>query len=116
MVSMHQPLSCLPNRVYMATTRIGGCVETTILSIDRINLISMPCLNLRRSLMLWDMRRSLVHLIFGQGTRVNCQFERRTRPKLHFGTSILTARIVVLVEVLTLWLEKRAYRVLACDG
>jgi hypothetical protein len=29
MVSMHQPLSCLPKKMYMATTRIGGCVETT---------------------------------------------------------------------------------------
>ncbi len=55
MVSMHQPLSCLPKRMYMATTQIGRCVETTILLIDKLSPISMPCLHLRRSLMLWDM-------------------------------------------------------------
>jgi hypothetical protein len=42
-------------KMYMATTRIGGCVETTILLIGRLSSISMPCLHLRRSLMLWDM-------------------------------------------------------------
>jgi hypothetical protein len=61
MVNMHQPLSCLPKNMYMATTRIGGCVETIVLSIDRLSPISMPCLHLRRSFMLWDMRRSSVH-------------------------------------------------------
>jgi len=34
--------------------------------------------------MLWDMRRSLLHLIFEQGT-ISCQFERRTKPRQHFG-------------------------------
>jgi hypothetical protein len=95
MVSMHQPLSCLPKRMHMATTRIGGCVETTVLLIDRLSLISMPCLHLKRSLMLWDMRGSLVHLIFKQGT-INCRFEKRTRPRLHFGASILMARIICI--------------------
>ena len=51
MVSMHQPLPCLPKKMYMATTRIGGCVETTILSIGRLSPISMPCLHVTRSLM-----------------------------------------------------------------
>jgi hypothetical protein len=37
MVSMHQPLSCLPKRMYMATTQICGCVETTVLSIERLS-------------------------------------------------------------------------------
>jgi hypothetical protein len=50
---------------YMAITRISRCVETIILSINRLSLINMPCLHLRRSLMLWDMRGSSVHLIFG---------------------------------------------------
>jgi hypothetical protein len=68
MVSMHETLSCLPKRMYMAITRISRCVETTILLIGRLSSISMPCLHLRRSLMLWDMRGSLVHLIFEQGT------------------------------------------------
>ncbi len=40
---------------YMAITQIGGCVETTVLSINRLSLISMPCLHLKRSLMLCDM-------------------------------------------------------------
>jgi hypothetical protein len=64
MVNMHQPLSCLPKKMYMVTTRIGGCVETIVLSIDKLSPINMPCLHLRRSLMLRDMRGSLVHLIF----------------------------------------------------
>jgi hypothetical protein len=63
MVSMHKPLSCLPKRMYMATTWISECVETIVLLIDKLSPISMPCLHLRRSLMLWDMRRSSVHLI-----------------------------------------------------
>ncbi len=74
---------------------IVGCVETTILLISRLSPISMPCLHLKRSLMLWDMRRFLVHLIFEQGT-INCRFERRRRPRLHFGASTLTARIVCI--------------------
>ncbi len=85
----------LPKRMYLATTRIGGCVETIVLSISRLSLISMPCLHLRRSLMLWDMQRSSVHLIFGQGT-ISCQFERKTRPRLHFGVSTFTARMVCI--------------------
>ncbi len=68
-------------------------METTILSIGRLSLISMPCLHLARSLMLWDIRRFSVHLIFEHGT-ISCRFEKRTRPRLHFGTSTLTARIV----------------------
>jgi hypothetical protein len=82
-------------RMYMATTWIGGCVETIVLLIGRLSPISMPCLHLRRSLMLWDMRGSSIHLIFEQGT-INCQFERRTRPRLHFGASTLTTRIVCI--------------------
>ncbi len=70
MVNMHQPLSCLPKRMYMATTQISGCVETTVLSIGKLSPISMPCLHLRRSLMLWDMRGSSVHLIFGMVSSV----------------------------------------------
>ncbi len=73
----------------------NGCVETTVLSISRLSLISMPCLHLRRFLMLWDMRGSLVHLIFEHGT-ICCQFKRRTRARLHFGVSTLTARIVCI--------------------
>jgi len=57
MVSMHQPLLCMPKRIYMATTWICGCVETIVLSIGRLSPISMPCLQLRRSLMLWDIAR-----------------------------------------------------------
>jgi len=53
------------------------------------------CLHLRKSLMLWDMRGFSVHLIFEQGT-ISCRFERRTRPRLHFGASTLTARIVYI--------------------
>jgi hypothetical protein len=78
MVSMHQPLSCLPKRMYMATTRIGRCVEITVLSIGKLSPISMPCLHLRRSLMLWDMRRSSVHLIFEQGI-ISCQEEDKAK-------------------------------------
>jgi hypothetical protein len=36
-----------------------------------------------------------VHLIFEQGT-INCRFERRTRPRLHFGASTLTAKIICI--------------------
>ncbi|CAM6076650.1 unnamed protein product [Sphagnum tenellum] len=36
-----------------------------------------------------------VHLIFEQGT-ICCRFERRTRPRPHFGASTLTARIVCI--------------------
>jgi hypothetical protein len=79
----------------MATTRIGGYVETIVLSIGRLSPISMPCLHLRRSLMLWDMQGSSIHLIFEQGT-ISCQFKRRIRPRLHFGASTLTARIVCI--------------------
>ncbi len=93
MVSMHQPLSCFPKRMYMATTRIGRCVEITVISIGRLSPINMPCLHLRRSLMLWDMRGSLVHLIFKQVLLVA---KRRTRPRLHFRALIFTARIVCI--------------------
>jgi hypothetical protein len=92
---MHQPESYLPERMYMATTRIGRCVETTVLSIGRLSPISMPFLHLRRFLMLWDMRGFSVYLIFGQGT-INRRFGRRTRPRLHFGASTLMARIVCI--------------------
>ncbi len=85
----------LAKKMYMATIRIGGCVETTILLIGRLSPISMPCLHLRRSLMLWDMQGFSVHLIFGQGT-INYRFERRTKPRLHFGVLIFTARIVCI--------------------
>ncbi len=95
MVSMHQPLSCLPKRMYMATTQIGRCVETTFLLIDKLSSISMPCLHLRRYLMLWDIRGFLVHLIFEYGT-INCRFERRTKPRLHFGALTLTTQIVYI--------------------
>ncbi len=61
----------------------------------KLSLISMPCLHLKRSLMLWDMRGFLVHLIFEQGT-ISCRFERRTRPRPHFGASTLTTRIVCI--------------------
>jgi len=88
MASMHQPL-------YMATTWIGECVETTVLSIGRLSSISMPCLHLKRSLMLWDMRGSSIHLIFEHGT-ISCRFEKRTRPRLLFGASTLTTRIVCI--------------------
>ncbi len=44
--------------------------------------------------MLWDMRGFLQHLIFEEGT-ISCRFERRTRPRSHFGASTLTARIVL---------------------
>jgi hypothetical protein len=50
---------------------------------------------LRRSLMLWDIRRFSIHLIFGKGA-ISSRFERRTRPRLHFGASSLTARIVCI--------------------
>jgi len=79
----------------MAITWIGGCVEITVLSIGKLSLINMPCLHLRRSLMLWDMQRSSIHLIFEQGI-ISCRFERRTKPRLHFGASIFTARIVCI--------------------
>ncbi len=46
---MHQPLSCLPKRMSMATTWIGECVETTLLSINKLSPINMPCIHLRRS-------------------------------------------------------------------
>jgi hypothetical protein len=82
-------------KIYMATTWISGCVERIVLLIGRLSSISMPCLHLRRSLMLWDMRGSLVHLIFRQGT-INCRFERRTKPRLYFEASTLTARIVYI--------------------
>jgi len=39
--------------------------------------------------------RVLVHLIFEQGT-ISCRFEKRTRPRPHFGASILMARIVCI--------------------
>jgi hypothetical protein len=79
----------------MATTQIGGYVETTVLSVDRLSPISMPCLHLKRFLMLWDMQGFSVHLIFEQGT-ISYRFERRTRPRLHFGASTFMAKIVYI--------------------
>jgi hypothetical protein len=70
-------------------------VETTVLSINRLSLINVPCLHLRRSLMLWDMQRYSIHLIFEQGI-ISCRFERRTRPRLHFGVLTFTAMIVCI--------------------
>jgi hypothetical protein len=90
-------------------------VESTVLSIGRLSPISMPCLHLKRSLMLWDMRGSLVHLIFEQGT-ISYRFERKTRPKLHFGASTFTARIVCINGSSCLWVEEHACRVSMCDG
>jgi hypothetical protein len=45
--------------------------------------------------MLWDMQGSSVHLIFEQGT-ISFRFEGKTRPRLHFGVSILTTRIIYI--------------------
>ncbi len=90
-------------------------MESTVLSIGRLSPISMPCLHLKRSLMLWDMRGSLVHLIFEQGT-ISYRFERKTRPKLHFGASTFTARIVCINGSSCLWVEEHACRVSMCDG
>jgi hypothetical protein len=70
-------------------------VEATILSIDRLSSISMPCLHVRRSLMLWDMQGFSLHLIFRQGT-ISCRFDKRTRPRLHFGASTFTTRIIYI--------------------
>jgi hypothetical protein len=51
--------------------------------------------------------RSLVHWIFRQGT-ISSRFKRRRRPRLHFGASTFTARIVCIMEVFTLWVEECA--------
>jgi hypothetical protein len=45
--------------------------------------------------MLWDMGGFSIHLIFGHGT-IGCQFDRRTRPRLHFGVLILMVKIVCI--------------------
>jgi hypothetical protein len=40
---------------------------------------------------------------------ISCRFERRTRPRLHFGASILTTGLFVSVEDFILWVEEHAY-------
>ncbi len=63
-----QPKMALPTFVNFLAShayREGECVETTVLTIKRLSLISMPCLHLKRSLMLWDMRVTHSQLLEG---------------------------------------------------